>query len=126
MLDFYAKYALNSSSDISSFSIRSLLIFSCNSLFSLISLIAVLYAFFNTSFTFSSIFLVVSSEIKAFVHCHEYESISHIKFSAQISSNIQNLVTIFLAILVALSISLLAQVVIFSFQKNISSAALHQ
>jgi len=47
------------------------------------------------------------------------------KFSAQISSNIQNLVTICLAIFVALSISLLAQVVILSFQKNISSAALH-
>jgi len=72
----------------------------------------------------SSIFLVVSSEIKALCPCHEYESISHMKFSAQISSNIQNLVTMDLAILVALSISLLAQVVIFSFQKNISSAAL--
>jgi len=46
------------------------------------------------------------------------------KFSAHISSNIQNLVTICLAIFVAFSISLLAQVVIFSFQKNISSAAL--
>jgi hypothetical protein len=50
----------------------------------------------------------------------------HTKFSAHISSNIQNLVTICLAIFVALSISLLAQVVILSFQKKISSAALHQ
>gem|GEM_PF-3231198 len=46
------------------------------------------------------------------------------KFSAPMSSNIQNLVTICLAMLVALSMSLLAPVVIFSFPKNISSAAL--
>jgi len=62
--------------------------------------------------------------MKALVPCPEYESISHTKFSAHISSNIQNLVIICLAIFVALSISLLAPVVIFSFQKNISSAAL--
>jgi hypothetical protein len=48
------------------------------------------------------------------------------KFSAPISSSIPNLVTISRAILVALSISLEAQVVIFSFQKNTSSATLHQ
>jgi hypothetical protein len=48
------------------------------------------------------------------------------KFSGQISSSIPNLVTIFLAIFVALSISFEAQVVILSFPKNISSATLHQ
>jgi hypothetical protein len=46
------------------------------------------------------------------------------KFSAQISSSIQNLVTIDLAIFVALSISFEAHVVILSFQKKTSSATL--
>jgi hypothetical protein len=85
-----------------------------------------LYALFKISFTFISIFFIVSSDINGLCHSHEYESICHTKFSAQISSNIQNLITICLAIEVALSISLLAQVVILSFPKNISSAALHQ
>jgi hypothetical protein len=88
------------------------------------SLIAVLYACLSISFTLLSICLIVSSDMKAFCHVCEWVSISQMKFSAHISSNIQNLVTICLAILVALSISLLAQVVIFSFQKNTSSAAL--
>jgi len=85
-------------------------------LFFVIISIALSYASLSICFTFSSIFLIVSSDIYGFSQAPEYESIVHSKFSAQISGYIPYLVTIFLAMLVALSISLLAQVVILSFQ----------